>query len=148
MKEMDRRQFFRAAGFALAAVWMGGCIRKTSLLAVTPQASPTGTSKPQPTVQPINLENRYIAYCGNDCKRCPQYDNGCQGGCLGENCSMACSSCSVRRCAIRNKVANCAKCGKYPCKTLETQYENMKSDGYASWAKMARAVLDTVKGSE
>lgn len=145
---MDRRQFFRAAGFAFGAVLIGGCIPKTPSIMATPQATSTNTPKPQPSTLSVDLENRYIAYCGNDCKRCPQFDNGCNGGCLGEACSMACSSCSVRRCAIRTKVANCAKCDKYPCKTLETQYENMKSDGYPSWAKMARAVLDTVKGSE
>lgn len=148
MKELDRRQFFRVAGFAFGAVLVGSCVPKTPFQAATSQASPTSTSKPQPTTQPMALENRYIAYCGNNCEKCPQYQNECPGGCLGESCSMACSSCSVRRCAIRNQVANCAKCDKYPCKTLETQYENMKSDGYASWAKVARAVLDTVKQSE
>ncbi len=148
MKEVNRRQFFRAVGFAFGAVLIGGCVPKASLMTATPQPPPTSTSKPQPTTQLVDLDNRYIAYCGNNCAKCPQYENECPGGCLGESCSMACSSCSVRRCAIRNKVANCAKCGKYPCETLETQYENMKSDGYASWAKMARAVLDTVKQSE
>lgn len=148
MKELDRRQFFRVAGFAFGAVLIGSCVPKSSLLMAVSQSSPTSTSKPKSTMQPINLENRYIAYCGNDCKRCPQFEKECKGGCLGESCSMGCSSCLVRRCAIRNNVMNCAKCGKYPCKTLETQYENMKSDGYASWAKVARAVLDTVKQSE
>jgi hypothetical protein len=33
---------------------------------------------PHPSATPINMSNRYIAYCGIDCSRCPQYQNICR----------------------------------------------------------------------
>jgi hypothetical protein len=92
-----------------------------------------------------NLTNRYIAYCGNDCTVCPQYQKSWSEGCLGNTPANYCGTCAVRRCNLEKQNANCAYCEKYPCKILEKQYENMKTDGYSEWAAMAKTALDAIR---
>lgn len=145
MKPLTRRSFINLSGIVLGAAVVGGCTSKTPTSTPTAEVNPATSLEPTPTIRLINLENRYIAYCGNDCKKCPLFENGCPTGCIGETCAAGCKGCAVRRCAIQHKVENCALCAEYPCKTLETQYESMKEDGYGSWAKTAKAVLETIR---
>jgi hypothetical protein len=165
MSKIGRRQFLKLIGITAGVVILNGCATKNILTATSASATPADTSTPQPsatqtretspantnapkpTATPIDLTDRYIASCGNDCTRCPLYGQGCPEGCLGATCPAYCKRCEVRSCTQEHQVANCAYCGEYPCQKLETQYENMKNDGYGSWAKTARAVLDQVRQS-
>ena len=145
MKPLTRRSFFNLSGVVLGAAIVGGCAPKSPNATPIPEVSPMVPLEPTPTLRMVNLENRYIAYCGNDCKKCPLYQNGCEAGCLGETCHIACNGCAVRRCALQRKLENCAQCEEYPCDTLDTQYETMENDGYGSWARSAKAVLETIR---
>ncbi|PKN91293.1 MAG: hypothetical protein CVU42_09015 [Chloroflexi bacterium HGW-Chloroflexi-4] len=149
MNTLDRREFFGLAGIVIGAALLEGCALKNAALTQTlePTLEPTQAAAPSstPNAPKIELANRYIAYCGNNCERCSQYKKECPSGCLGETCSVGCGRCSVRRCAIKNIVENCAYCDQYPCKTLEDQYSNMDAEGYGSWAKSAKRVLEAVK---
>lgn len=91
-----------------------------------------------------SIAYRFIAYCGNDCTKCPQYLHACSEGCLGSNPANYCNTCAVRRCNLEKKMTNCAYCDKYPCQVLEKQYDNMKTDGYADWAIASKTVLDEI----
>jgi hypothetical protein len=145
MKTITRRTFFNLSGLVVGAALIESCAPNITQSTPTPEETPMIPSEPTPTIRLVNLENRYIAYCGHDCKKCPLYQNGCEAGCLGETCHIACKACAVRSCAIQNKVDNCALCAQYPCNTLETQYETMDNDGYGSWARTAKAVLETIR---
>lgn len=92
----------------------------------------------------MKITNRTLAYCGNDCIRCPQYRNDCFEGCLGDTCANYCRTCAVRLCNRENNTANCAQCGEYPCEKLEKQFENMANDGYSDWVVAARKVLEEI----
>lgn len=107
---------------------------------------------PRLSAAPADLDRRYIACCGNDCAQCPHYQRGgpeggpgCPEGCLGETCVNDCNACQVRSCNRQRRLANCAGCDEYPCQTLETQYAQMKTDGYEAWASAARSVLEVVR---
>jgi NADPH:quinone reductase-like Zn-dependent oxidoreductase len=91
--------------------------------------------------------NRYIAYCGNDCTQCPQYQQDCAEGCLGTTCANYCGTCIVRLCNLERHIANCAQCEEYPCQKLETQFENMAKDGFSDWAMIARRALIEIRQS-
>ncbi|MRS03701.1 DUF3795 domain-containing protein [bacterium] len=149
MKTFDRRQFLGFAGIVLSAAIVEGCALKNAALPTsTPEPTLTATATTPPNIPKIELAGRYIAYCGNNCERCPQYKKGCPNGCLGETCSLGCGGCSVRKSANKNQVENCAVCNQYPCKTLQTQYENMDAEGYGSWAKTAKLVLENIRQSQ
>lgn len=92
----------------------------------------------------MEIANRYIAYCGNDCTRCPQHGLNCIEGCLGEPCANYCSTCAVRLCNRGHNTANCAQCEEYPCQKLEKQFEIMAKDGYGDWVIVARKSLEEV----
>ena len=92
--------------------------------------------------------NRYIAYCGNDCTQCPQYQKDCAEGCLGTACANYCRTCIVRLCNLEHQSANCAQCAEYPCQKLEKQFENMANDGFGHWAIAARKVLQEIHQSK
>jgi hypothetical protein len=93
----------------------------------------------------MDITNRYIAYCGNDCTQCPQFKCDCLDGCLGTSCANYCGTCVVRLCNREYNTANCAQCEEYPCKKLGKQYENMEKDGYAEWAIAARKVMEEIR---
>jgi hypothetical protein len=116
-------------------------ITKTPLADEAPITSPN----PHPSAAPMNMSNRYIAYCGIDCSRCPQYQNICPDGCLGITGVDYCTLCEVRRCNLEQQFANCTYCGDYPCQKLEKQYESMVNGGYSVWASTARAVLEEIQ---
>lgn len=113
----------------------------------TPKAdeAPITSPNPHPSATPINMSNRYIAYCGIDCSQCPQYQNSCPEGCLGITGVDYCGQCEVRKCSIEHQSVNCGFCGEYPCQKLEKQYESMVNGGYSSWAATAKAVLEEIR---
>jgi len=88
---------------------------------------------------------QYIAYCGNDCTRCPQYKQGCAEGCLSSASERFCGTCIVRLCNLEHQSASCAECHHYPCQKLEKQFENMATNGYSEWAIAARKVLEEIR---
>ncbi len=96
----------------------------------------------------MDITNRYIANCGNDCTQCPQYKRDCADGCLGIVCANYCRTCIVRLCNLERQTANCAQCQEYPCQTLEKQFENMANDGFGHWALAARKVLEEIRPSK
>lgn len=93
----------------------------------------------------MDITNRYIACCGNDCTRCPQYGHDCVEGCLGTTCANYCGTCVVRLCNLEHQIVNCAQCKEYPCQKLEKQYENMANDGYGDWAEAAIKELKKIR---
>jgi len=93
----------------------------------------------------LEISDRYVAYCGNDCTQCPQFKQDCAEGCLGTECANYCETCIVRHCNLARQTANCTECGEYPCQKLEKQFENMANDGYGDWAMAARKVLDEIR---
>jgi len=95
----------------------------------------------------MELRDRYIAYCGNDCTQCPHFKHYCEEGCLGMACANYCGKCIVRICNLERQITNCSECGEYPCQKLEKQFENMANDGYGDWAMAARKVLAELRHS-
>ena len=111
----------------------------------TGEQSPSKSSGSLPTETCGSIAYRFIAYCGNDCTKCPQYLHACAEGCLGSNPANYCGSCAVRLCNLEKQMTNCAYCAQYPCQVLEKQYDNMKADGYADWAIASKTVLDEIR---
>jgi hypothetical protein len=113
----------------------------------TVEADETSTTfpNPHPSAAPINTGDCYIAYCGIDCSRCPQYQTSCPEGCLGITSVDYCGQCEVRKCSMDRQSVNCGFCGEYPCQKLEKQYESMVNGGYSSWAATAKAVLEEIR---
>lgn len=92
------------------------------------------------------MENKTIAYCGYDCKKCPvflatQYNDiellkqivitpgvsnteltleklGCFGCCDNKTVNVMCSNCPIRICAKEKKIENCGWCDNFPCDKL------------------------------
>ena len=95
----------------------------------------------------MDMTNRYIACCGNDCTQCPQYKQDCTDGCLGTTCANYCDTCIVRLCNLERQTDNCAQCKDYPCQKLEKQFENIVNDGFADWAIAARKALEGIRQS-
>ena len=93
----------------------------------------------------MDITNQYIAFCGNDCTQCPQYQQDCAEGCLGAACANYCRTCIVRLCNLERKIANCAQCAEFPCQKLEKQFENMANDGFGHWAIAARKALVEIR---
>lgn len=91
-----------------------------------------------------NADSQYIAYCGNDCTQCPQYQTSCPEGCLGSSCPEYCGQCEVRNCGMEQDVINCGYCEEYPCTKLEAQYLKMGQEGFGDWATNAKAILDEI----
>lgn len=93
----------------------------------------------------MDITDRYIAYCGNDCAHCPQFKQDCAEGCLGTACAIYCVTCIVRLCNLERQSANFAQCAEYPCRKLEKQIENMANAGIADWAIAARKTLEEIR---
>lgn len=92
-----------------------------------------------------NTKKRYTAFCGNDCTKCPLFQQNCLEGCLGETCIDYCANCAVRLCNLEKKISNCAECASFPCQKLADLYNKMKLDGYGHWAKAAEKELVKIR---
>lgn len=92
------------------------------------------------------MDNKTLAYCGYDCKRCPVYlatqhndiellkqivitpgisnieqtveKLGCYGCCDKKTVNIMCSNCPIRICAKEKQIINCGYCNDFPCDKL------------------------------
>lgn len=107
-----------------------------------PTSTPPGCQSPE-TKGKSTI--RYVAYCGIDCTKCPQYRNGCEEGCLGNTTAQYCGTCEIRKCNLARQIANCAACAEYPCSMLENFFAELKANGYAEWEDTAKASLGSIR---
>jgi hypothetical protein len=92
------------------------------------------------------MENKTIAYCGYDCKRCPVFlatqnndlellkqivitpgvsiqnqtveEMGCFGCCDKKTVNYMCKGCPIRICASQKDIENSGWCDNFPCEKL------------------------------
>jgi len=97
-------------------------------------------------IEGLDMETKYIAYCGYNCKKCPVYiatinedidllrqivitpgvsnreldikNIGCFGCCNNDSVNHLCLNCTIRLCAKEKNIQSCGYCNEFPCVKL------------------------------